>query len=289
MLFANREKAMKFTIDDAIFETETLPDLGFLKLYGKVFCVFDQSVSGNLCFGVNGPYGKLFIKYAGCRTVNATRRVSDAIETLKSSVEIYQLRHPAMINLLSYGPTADGYATVFEWFDGSPLRPLPMYPDEIRSSIQKLPLIQQLTLLDSVFDLHLALASRNLMAADFSDANVLIDPFSCTLKVCDLDRYLPFPSVNESGRMPGDADFLAPEEFVRDALITQRATVYKLGKIAFSFLGSGGSDDASCWTAPKKLFPLAARACSEAPEERFQSVEEFVTEWRNEIGKTYIR
>lgn len=280
---------MRFSIDGIPFEAKTVPDLGFLKQYGNVFCVFDQAVSGNLCFGIDGPYGKLFVKYAGCETINSTCRVSEAVETLRSSVQIYQHMHPAMIRLLSYGPVADGYSTVFEWFDGHPLRPVPLFPDEIRTHVQGLPMIQKLSLIDSVYDLHLHLAEHNLMAVDFSDANILIDPYTCVVKVCDLDRYIPFPAENKTGRMPGDADFLAPEEFVPDALITQRATVYKLGKVAFSFFGTGGSDDISCWTAPRDLYPIALRACSDLPDKRFSSVEEFVTAWRHEIGRIYIR
>ncbi|MBO2516376.1 MAG: hypothetical protein CW338_03750 [Clostridiales bacterium] len=280
---------MRFTVDGVPFEAKSKPDLDFLGLYGKVFCVFDQAVSGNLCFGVDGPYGKLFIKYAGAETVNSTRRITDAVDTLKASVEIYSNIHPSMLRMFSYGQTSSGYATVFEWFDGKPLRPMPLFPDSIRAHVQMLPMIQKLSLLDSVFDLHIFLAEKGYMASDFSDANVLIDPFACTLKVCDLDRYIRYPAANITGRMPGDADFLAPEEFVRDAMITQRSTVYKLGKLAFSFLGTDGKDDISSWTAPQSLYSIAKQACDDLPEKRPPSVADFVELWRQEIGRLYIR
>ena len=39
------------------------PDLNWLRPYGAVFQVFDQQNSGNLCFGVDGRFGRLFIKF----------------------------------------------------------------------------------------------------------------------------------------------------------------------------------------------------------------------------------
>ncbi len=44
-------------------------DLSFLRRWGRVFRVFDQQDSGNLCFGLEREGRRYFLKFAGARTV----------------------------------------------------------------------------------------------------------------------------------------------------------------------------------------------------------------------------
>ena len=44
-------------------------DLSFLRQWGKVFRVFDQEDSGNLCFGLEDETHRYFVKFAGARPV----------------------------------------------------------------------------------------------------------------------------------------------------------------------------------------------------------------------------
>ena len=60
---------LSLEMDGVPFRLLQETDLRWLRGYGTVFRVMDMLPSGNLCFGVQGPYGRLFIKYAGARTV----------------------------------------------------------------------------------------------------------------------------------------------------------------------------------------------------------------------------
>ena len=280
---------MTFEIDGVRFEARSAPELSFLSAYGRVFRVMDGLLSGNLCFGVEGRWGRLFIKYAGAETVNYTGRPRDAVQRLINGERLSRLAHPAMTRLLTAGPTAEGYALVYEWFDGMPLRPAPGQPDAVRQRLQHLPLPAQLELYEQVLSLHLFLEEKGYMAVDFSDGNVLLNLDTCTARVCDTDLYLSFPAANTRGRMPGDSDFLAPEEFRPDALITPSATVYKLGRLAFSFFSKDASEEPRAWQAPEPLRLLALEATAPRAEKRIPTVERFVFRWREELRRVWVR
>jgi methyltransferase (TIGR00027 family) len=70
-------------------------DLSFLARWGRVFRVLDDQDSGNLCFGVSGAQGKLFVKYAGAETVRYSGDPVDAIKRARQAVRVYRaLEHP---------------------------------------------------------------------------------------------------------------------------------------------------------------------------------------------------
>ncbi len=77
-------------------------DFSFLRKYGKVFKVFDEQGSGNICFGDKNENGeKYFIKFAGARTEQYISTVEGAIERLKMAVLAYkELAHPTLIRLI---------------------------------------------------------------------------------------------------------------------------------------------------------------------------------------------
>lgn len=274
---------MDFLLDDLPFQARSMPDLRFLSQYGHVFWLYDTATSGNLHFGVDGPFGRLFIKYAGAETLNYTGRAEDAVARLKNAVALYQLSHPALLPLLSHGPTGEGYALIFPWWEGVSIRTLPDGTDERRAHLQRLPQTVQLSLFDRVMDLILAFERKGYVTDDFTDTHVLIDLFAADVRLCDIDLFTPFPARNTRGRMHGEADFLSPEEFIPDALITPRATVYHLGKLAFSFFGLHGSDREEHWLGPVALFPIAKKATEKEMEKRYPHAEAFAGQWRGTL------
>ena len=52
------------------FSVREYTDISWPAPYGRVEKVWDSLISGNLVFRVNGPYGRMKVKYAGARTVN---------------------------------------------------------------------------------------------------------------------------------------------------------------------------------------------------------------------------
>ena len=253
-------------------------DFSWLRSYGRVARVWDEQFSGNLCFGMEGEWGPLFIKYAGAWTVNGMARPWEAVMTLKNAVPIYQLSHPSLIPLLAHGPAGEGYAAVFPWIQGQTLR-------EMGPGIRYIALEKALKMLDGIFDLHAHLAENGYVSVDFSDGNVLMD-FDRAL-VFDVDLYRRKPAVNDRGRMWGSSRFLAPEEYQIDAPLDEGTTVYHMGSLAFAFFGDGEGRGPGQWTGPSALWGVADRACRERKEERYPSVRAFLDAWREGVGRIY--
>ena len=94
-------------------------DFSFLSEYGKVFRVFDDQDSGNICFGVERSGVRRFIKFAGAKTARSCISPEEAVENLRKTVSIYRdLHHESLIELLECKDTGGGYAMVFDWVDG---------------------------------------------------------------------------------------------------------------------------------------------------------------------------
>ena len=276
--------AEQFQIDGIPFRLRQWADLSWIGGYGRVFQVMDQLTSGNLCFGVEGPYGRLFIKFAGAETVNCAGTAEDAVRWLQRGAQLYQrCAHPCLIPMLTHGAVNGGYATVFPWRDAPPLRPDPP-TDAVRAEVRALPLIRQLAMLDGIFDLHALLAANGLVAVDFTDEHVLIDFSGMQALVCDIDMYKDQPAFNTRGRMPGSPRFLAPEEYEMGNWLGEDTTVYKLGALAFEFFGENYERSAELWLGPRQLYPVAERATRERRQDRYATVKEFLTAWRNTVS-----
>ena len=122
-----RNENVTMELDGVSFTLREEEDFSWLRPYGKVFYVQDQLTSGNLCFGVDGPYGKLFIKYAGARTINYSGRREDAVYTLQKAMPLYEMfAHEALTCLRAHGAAGNGYAAIYTWQDAPPLLPIPL-------------------------------------------------------------------------------------------------------------------------------------------------------------------
>ena len=273
-----------FQIDGIAYQARQEPDLRWLKAYGRVFRVFDRQLSGNLCFGVEGPYGKLFIKYAGAYTAQSAVPPAQAVRTLRNAMPLYRRAHPALIRLMAHGPAGEGYAAIFAWRDAPALRPTPPSP-AVHDRLQRLQVDRRLKMLDMVYDLHAHLAEEGHIAVDFSDSNLLIDFERDEAIVCDIDLYRRKPAVNDRGRMRGSALFLSPEEYTLGAMLTESTTVYAMGALAFEFFGSNQDRRRDLWHGPEALYPVARKATQDEPSARFPSLRAFLNAWREAVGR----
>lgn len=280
-------KAQVFQVDGIAFQARQEPQLAWLQNYGRVFWVADGQMSGNLCFGVEGRYGRLFIKYAGERPVNYSGRPEAAAETLRNAMPLYQREHPALVKLLAHGPAGAGYAAVFRWEEAAVLRPTP--PSRVvHDRVQRLQLSRSLRMLDMVYDLHAQLAGDGYIAVDFYDGNLLIDFDRNAAIVCDIDLYRKKPAVNDRGRMQGSSRFLSPEEYTLGAPLTESTTVYAMGALAFEFYGSNQDRSIHAWHGPRQLYDVAARATRDAPENRYPSLQAFLGAWREAVAHLWV-
>jgi len=286
----DQERNQKITLqmDGVAFELRKETDFSWIRPYGKVFYVYDRLTTGNLCFGVEGKYGKLFIKFAGARTVNYAGRPEDAIFTLQKAMQIYSIQHPALTRLLAHGPAGSGYAAIYAWQDAPVLWPSPPDP-KILERVRRLQLGRSLKMLDGVFDLHAHLAEEGYIAVDFSDENLLVHFERDEMIVCDIDLYRKKPAVNDRGRMQGSSRFLAPEEYALGAVLDESTTVYAMGMLAFEIFGDQQERTRKCWTGPAALFDVAEKATREKREERYPSMRAFLNAWRRALGDSWLR
>ncbi|MBQ7656497.1 MAG: serine/threonine protein kinase [Clostridia bacterium] len=278
-----REKPLQCQIDGIPYQAWEEPDLSWLKAYGTVFRVWDQRLTGNLCFGVAGPYGKLFVKYAGAKTVNFRGHPTDAIYTLHEAMPLYDRAHPALTRLLAHGPAGDGYAAIFEWRDALPLNGKLKYYS-VLDQVRRLPPVHTLTMLENIIDLHASLALDGIIASDFHDGHVLIDFGKNEAIVCDINRYRRKPAFNGQGRMRGSDQFMAPEEYELNAALDETTTLYNMGALAFAFFGDNDDRSLKKWVGPKPLFEVASRATKKKKSDRYPSMRAFQDAWREAVG-----
>lgn len=80
------------------FKLQEKHNFDWLFEIGNPFVVFDKQDSGNLCFGIERNCHKLFVKYAGAKTIEFRGSTVDAIYRLKSAIQAYiDLSHEALI------------------------------------------------------------------------------------------------------------------------------------------------------------------------------------------------
>ena len=101
------------TVDGVSFCMAQAHDFSFLARFGRVFRVLDGQDSGNLCFGLAGERGRLFLKFAGAQTARAGVSPEDAVENLRAAARVARdLAHPRLLPLLWAGEIGGGYAAV---------------------------------------------------------------------------------------------------------------------------------------------------------------------------------
>lgn len=251
-------------------------DLDFIEAYGKVFKIFDDQDSGNICFGTEKDGQKFFVKYAGAPTESYDGTPEDAIKRLKNALQIYRdLRHPNLIELMTAEEIAGGFAAVFQWADGDCMGR--MYPASCRR-FRNLPLEARLKTFDDILDFLGFVHLSGYVALDFYDSSILYDFKNEKTTVCDIDLFRKKPCMNDMGRMWGSSRFMSPEEFELGAEIDEITNVYTAGAFAFALFGDGDRAYEK-WTLSEALFRIAAKATADDRSARQQSIRQLREEW----------
>ncbi|MGM1045399.1 MAG: serine/threonine protein kinase [Bacillota bacterium] len=275
---------------DVTFDLREVHNFDWIQDEGRVFQVFSQQDSGNISFGVESADGtRKFIKYAGARTLEFNGEPGDAVNRLKKGIHLYEeLSHHSLIKLLNHYPVGSGYAAVFEWFAGENLHPHETYPPPAKYThpdspyfrFRQLPVELRLQSLNDIFDFHVFVEQNNVVAVDFYDGSILYDFIHHKVRVCDIDMYQRKPFYNSMGRLWGSSRFMSPEEFERGAVIDSVTNVFNMGAIAFGLLGGDLDRSVDRWDAGEALHKIAVKAVSPNRDERYKSVAEFVSFWR---------
>lgn len=232
-------------------------DLSFAARWGRVFAVLDQQDSGNLCLGIEGPAGRVFVKYAGAPTARYDGAVETAVANLRRSAEVYRaLAHPSLVRLREAVDVGAGHALVFDWTDATPLGRQYDRSYVVRS----LPAPARAAAVQQIYDFHVHAAARGWVAIDLYDGSVMLDADGGRATLCDLDFYEQGPVVNRMGRMWGSTRFMSPEEHRFGAPIDQVTNVFALGALAHTFLGDDATKSREAWVGSDAQFEVAARA-----------------------------
>lgn len=182
-------------IDGVPFKLKAPFDFSFLSKYGRVFKVFDDQDSGNICFGVQADDGKrYFVKFAGAPTEPYTGDTESAIERLKSAVPAYQdLAHPTLIHFVKADEIGGGLALVFEWVGAECMGR--MYPLS-RQKFMNMPLETKIQVLEDILGFHAYVHAQGYAAIDFYDGSVMYDLVNQRTIICDIDFYVKKPYQN---------------------------------------------------------------------------------------------
>ena len=271
------------SIDGIEFRLKSPFDFSFLKNYGRVFKVFDDQDSGNICFGIADGLKKYFVKFAGAPTLYGSERAEEAIGRMNNSAPIYiDLAHPVLTKLIRTEETGGGRAAVFEYIGGECMGM--QYPRS-REKFMCTPICTRLKIFDDILSFHAYVAKKNYVAIDFYDGCVLYDFENERTAVCDVEFYSKSPYINTMGRMWGSSRFMSPEEFQLGAVIDEVTNVYAMGATAFALFGDEKDRRADKWMFKAEPFDVAKRAVSDERENRQGSIAEFISEWNAALNK----
>jgi serine/threonine-protein kinase len=263
-------------IDGVPYKLKAPFDFSFLSKCGKVFKVFDDQDSGNICFGASDGENKYFIKFAGAPTAQSHISPEEAIKRTKNTVQIYRdLEHPTLTKLIDADEIGGGFAIVFEWIEGDCMGR--QYP-ESRARFMQLPFDIRLRVFDDIFAFHAYAAKKNYAAIDFYDGCIIYDPNINRTVICDIECYSKSPYINNMGRMWGSSRFMSPEEFQPGAVIDEITNVYTMGATAFA-LFSDSDRSLEKWPLSQGLYLIVKKAVNNQRSDRQQSIEQFITEW----------
>ncbi len=268
-------------MDGVRFKMREPFNFGFLAKYGRVFKVFDDQDSGNICFGVESPQGSRFVKFAGARTAEYDGEPYDAVARLRDTLPIYRdIRHDALINYLGAEEIEGGFAMVFEWADGECMGR--MYEQSHRA-IMGLPVKEKLAMFDTIIDFLAAVVAAGYVAIDFYDGSVMYDRTRRKTTVCDIDLFRRRPAKNDMGRMWGSSRFMSPEEYEFGATLDEVTNVFTIGQMGFSLFTDSDRERES-WVLSDGSYDVLMKAISENRADRYASIAEFWDAWRREAA-----
>ena len=290
MVNVEQENLVTVTIDKVSFQLQESHDFLWLKNLGDVFCVFDQQDSGNISFGLENNNKKFFVKFAGAKPEDFSGNPKDAIDRLINAIPVYkQLEHPHLIKLIDHFRIENGYAVVFEWFEGECLHShwtfggMAKYtnPRSPFYRFKNLEIEKRLDTLDTIFAFHAYVESQGFVAVDFYDGSILYDFEKNETKICDIDFYRKSPSVNDLGEhFWGSNRTKSPEEYELASPIDSITNVFTMGAIAFGLLGGETDHSNSKWEANQKLYDVAIRAVEKNRDNRYSTIKEFYEAWK---------
>lgn len=275
--FAKKLLCVQYT-DGIVYKLKAPFDFSFLSKYGKVFKVFDEQGSGNICFGIKDDDGKkYFVKFAGAPTVKYSGAAANAIERLKRAVPAYRdLAHPNLMKLVEAEDIGGGYAVVFDWVEAIHMYD-PTTPDN--RGFNRFDTLTLLAIYSDILSFHKHMADRGYCALDFYEDHIMWDMVNNKVIICDIDFYSKGWYEGMSGIWDTSCTWYSPEQFIDGAAIDEVSCVYTMGQTAFA-LFCGGARTHDKWTLSDEKFAVVSKAVNYERSLRHQSIQQLIDEWR---------
>ena len=269
----------------------------YIRRHAELITQFDHHTqdSGNVSWLVEAGAERLFVKTAG-RDEPAGPGTPipyfdhrGRVALLRNAIRLAgSCQHSALARLLNVIESPSGPMLVYAAARGERVGVARSQRDDPRSAYRRcagLPAGDLLRIFDILIDLHVALAAAGWVAGDLYDGCLIVDFATNALTVVDLDSYRRGPSTNDMGRMFGSTRFMAPEEFVRGAVLDERTTVFTLGRLVWHF-GTRLSERPEDFCGPAALREVVQAACHRSRDARPASVATFADLWRQARGAT---
>ena len=263
----------------------------FIRRHARVLTQFDHHTqdSGNVSWLVEAGAERLFVKTAGRdapAVAGAPAPYLDhpgRVALLRNAIDLAgTCHHPALAPLLNVIESPPGPMLVYEAASGERVGVARAERNDPGSAYRRfaaLPVEDLVEVFDVLIDLHVTLAATGWVAGDLYDGCLIVDFATNALTVVDLDSYRRGPSINDMGRMFGSTRFMAPEEFVRGAVIDERTTVFTIGRLVWHF-ATRLSERPEDFCGPLALRDVVQHACQRRPDARPVSVAAFGDGWR---------
>jgi serine/threonine-protein kinase len=236
----------------------------------EAFVLFDRQDSGCLSYGAESEGARWFVK---------TAIEESAVDSLSRAATLHAaVTHPHIVEPVEIIREDGKVRTlVYPWVDGTVLNHATIDGSD-RSGLERfrqLPVAEVEAAISAILAAHLAIVAAGFIAVDLYDGCFLYDFDSSKMWLIDLDEYRPGPFTLEEGRLPGSERYMAPEEWVRGAIIDQRTTVYVLGRILHHLV-----DSEQGWRGRESQRNVVDRATELDPGERYQAVDSLIAAWR---------
>ncbi len=234
----------------------------------RAFTVFERQDSGCRSYGVEAAGRRWFVK----RAVRPEGRASLA----RAAALHAAVRHEAVVRPERVLDGTDGPTLVYPWCDGRILNAATTHASD-RTGLdrfRRLPVAEVEAALTAILDAHAAVAAAGWVPVDLYDGCFLYDFAAHRMRLVDLDEYRPGPFVLDSDRLPGSGRYMAPEEYVRGALIDQRTGVHALGRTLHELL-----DSPAGWRGTPAQRAVVDRAVQADPADRHPGIPALVAAW----------
>ena len=292
-------------IDNVTYKLREKQDFSWLKQFGEVFSVVDETGSGCICFGIRKDNKDYFYKIAGAKTVESELSESESISLLKHSIQIYKdLSHENLIKLVDDFEYNEFYIAVFEYAYGECLfdhwnfekykkDPSIVTPKQRFNSLSK---EKKLDVVSKLFSFFINTIDKGYLAVDFYDSSIIYNFDDESVSFCDIDLFRKAPTINDKGiDYYGTKRLKAPEENVLNAVIDERTNELTLAAIIFDMFSNVSNtklrkekgmfipNDFQEFELSKDVYDVLIKATSYNPDNRYPTIRKFKEEFNKAI------